>query len=118
MRDYGEWARNSVRVWMRNVMADKGWSANEWANLAGTSATNITRMLSPTNKTVPSIDTIAKLAMVAGSQPALCTAEAAQQAAAFNANFCPQCGYDLRLVAKPLQPNDQTPRAGSAVRRR
>jgi hypothetical protein len=56
--------------------------------------------------------------MVAGSQPALCTAEAAQQAAAFNANFCPQCGYDLRLVAKPPQPNDQTPRAGSAVRRR
>lgn len=101
MRDYGEWARNSVRVWMRQVLEEHGWSANEWALQAGTSPTNITRMLSPISKTVPSIDTISKLAMVAGSQPALYPGEAIKRSAADHANYCPQCGYDLRGVTQP-----------------
>ena len=103
MRDYGEWARNSVRVWMRSVMAERDWSANEWAVQAGTSPTNITRLLAPTGKTVPSIDTISKLAMVAGSQPALYPGETIRQKASDLANFCPQCGYDLRNIT-PQQP--------------
>lgn len=100
MRDYGDWARNAVRVWMRQVLEDKGWSANEWATHAGTSPTNITRLLSPLGKTVPSVDTISKLAMVAGSQPPLYPGEAMRQQAADHANFCPECGYDLRQVGK------------------
>lgn len=100
MRDYGEWARNSVRVWMREVMAARNWSANEWATMAHTSPTNITRMLSPTSKTVPSIDTISKLAMIAQSQPQLYPG-AKSGIVEVLANFCPSCGYDLRAVTQP-----------------
>ena len=63
--------RNAVRVWMRQVMEEKKWSALEWANQAKTSATNITRVLSPVSDIIPSAGTIAKLARVAGSQPNL-----------------------------------------------
>lgn len=66
-------ARNAVRVWMRQVMDQKGWSAADWARLAGTTPTNITRILSPTSEIIPSGVTIAKLAAVAGSQPNLGT---------------------------------------------
>lgn len=100
MRDYGEWSRNAVRVWMREVMAARNWSANEWAGMAGTSPTNITRLLSPTSKCVPSIDTISKLAMVAQSQPPLYPGAKIGERDAL-ANFCPSCGYDLRGVTQP-----------------
>ena len=56
---------------MRDVMQQKGWSANEWATKSGTSSTNITRFLSPTSEIMPSGATIAKLARTAGSQPKL-----------------------------------------------
>lgn len=102
MRDYGEYARNAVRVWLRQVMEEKNWSANEWGIMAKTSPTNITRMLSPTAKSVPSIDTIAKLAMVAGSQPNLLPGRPVEQSPP--CNFCPDCGFDLRAVTRPPQP--------------
>jgi hypothetical protein len=63
--------RNAVRVWMRQVMAERQWTAAHWAKLANTSPTNITRFLSPGCRIVPSADTISKLAHVAGSQPNL-----------------------------------------------
>lgn len=66
-----DYARRAIKVWMREVLQAKGWSANEWAKKAGTSPTNITRFLSPTSNIVPSGATIAKLSTVAGSQPKL-----------------------------------------------
>lgn len=102
MRDYGEFARNAVRVWMRQVMADRNWSANEWAAMAGTSPTNITRVLAPTSKIVPSIDTIGKLAAVAQSQPAMYPGANLGQNKPV-VNFCPSCGFDLRSVTPQPQ---------------
>lgn len=61
--------RRAIKVWMREVMTMKDWSAGEWARRAGTSPTNITRFLSPTSMIMPSSATISKLARVAGSQP-------------------------------------------------
>lgn len=66
-----DYARRAIKVWMREVMQSKGWSANEWATKSGTSATNITRFLSPTSDIMPSGSTIAKLSRTAGSQPKL-----------------------------------------------
>jgi hypothetical protein len=100
VRDYGEFARNAVRVWMREVMAERNWSANEWATMAGTSPTNITRVLSPTSKVIPSIDTIGKLAAVANSQPALYPG-AKRDRGGVAINFCPSCGQDLKAVTPP-----------------
>jgi hypothetical protein len=60
--------QNAIRVWMRQVMQDREWSANHWATLAGTSPTNITRFLNEGTFT-PSSTTIAKLVHAAGSQP-------------------------------------------------
>lgn len=59
---------NAIRVWMRQVMDAKDWSANQWAGLAGTSPTNITRFLKDAQH-VPSSRTISKLAYIAGSSP-------------------------------------------------
>lgn len=64
-------SRRAIKVWMREVLQSKDWSASEWARRAGTSSTNITRFLSPTSQIVPSSATISKLARVAGSQPKL-----------------------------------------------
>jgi transcriptional regulator with XRE-family HTH domain len=63
--------RRSIKVWMREVLHQKGWTANEWATKAGTSATNITRFLQPESRIVPTASTLAKLVRVAGSQPRL-----------------------------------------------
>lgn len=64
-------SRRAIKVWMRDVMTSKNWTASQWARLAGTSPTNITRFLSPTSDIIPSGSTISKLARVAGSQPKL-----------------------------------------------
>ena len=69
--DSNEQARRAVRVWMREVLEKKDWTAADWAKRAGTSPTNITRVLSPTSRIIPSAATIGKLAAVAGSQPKL-----------------------------------------------
>lgn len=102
MRNATELARNIVRVWMRDVLEKKRWSANEWASIAGTSPTNITRMLAPTSKIVPSVETVMKLAQAAGSQPNLIPG-VPKQAQDYPCNFCPDCGHDLRGITRPPQ---------------
>ena len=37
--------KNKIRVWMRQVLDQNGWTAREWATKANTSPTNITRFL-------------------------------------------------------------------------
>jgi SOS-response transcriptional repressor LexA len=64
-------ARNSVRVWMRQVLAENGWSAAEWARRAGIAPTTLTRILDPVSNQVPSTETVTRLSRVAGSQPNL-----------------------------------------------
>lgn len=64
-------AHRAVRVWMREVMKIKGWTAAEWARRAGTSPTNITRVLSPAGRIIPKASTISLLAAAAGTQPQL-----------------------------------------------
>ena len=58
-----------ISQWMKTVMAQKRISANQWASMAGTSATNITRFLNSNCGFIPSAKTIAKLAAIAGSSP-------------------------------------------------
>jgi hypothetical protein len=60
----------SVRRWVRTVMQQQGWSAEEWARRAATTPTNITRILS-SESSLPNADTLGRLARVAGSQPDL-----------------------------------------------
>jgi len=67
MEDY---ETKAIRVWMRQIMNSREWSANRWATLAGTSPTNITRFLNGA-KFTPSSKTLAKLIYVAGSSPQL-----------------------------------------------
>ena len=67
--------RRTIRVWMRQVMAQKQMSANQWATLAGTSPTNITRFLNSDTKFIPTARTLAKLSKVAGSSPPLLNGE-------------------------------------------
>lgn len=56
----------SVSEWMAAVLEERGWTAEEWAQKAGTSGTNITRLLSGTTESVPKLDTLQKLADAAG----------------------------------------------------
>ena len=65
-----EQIQQSVRRWVRTVMHQQGWSAEEWARRAATTPTNITRILS-SDKSLPNADTLARLARIAGSQPDL-----------------------------------------------
>jgi len=60
--------------WMRRVLFERQWSANEWATQAGLHSSAITRVLSPPmgeEPMIPTMMTIAQLAAVAGSQPDL-----------------------------------------------
>jgi hypothetical protein len=59
--------------WMRHVLHEKGWSAGQWANLARTAPSNITRVMNPPDDRliIPNMVTVAQLAAVAGSQPDL-----------------------------------------------
>ena len=81
-------SRRSIKVWMREVMQTKGWTANEWARKAGTSPTNITRFLAPTSTIIPSSSTISKLSRVAGSQPRM---------GIHNLNTAPACNVPLLI---------------------
>jgi hypothetical protein len=93
-------ARNFVRVWMRAVLQDKGWTANEWAVAADTSPTNITRMING-DGSVPTVETIVKLARIARSQPNLIGAsEVEAPPETQHPNFCPACGEDLRPATR------------------
>ena len=63
-----------VVKWMRRVLAEKGWSARQWASLAGVEATSITRIIHPPQGEEPHIPTVLnlfKLAASAGSAPDL-----------------------------------------------
>lgn len=100
-----DYARNAVRVWIRQVLDDKGWSANQWANAAGTTPTNVTRLLSPTNTSVPNMETVMKLARVARSQPNLMGVplDVEPPAETKHPNFCPECGFDLHSITHPAR---------------
>jgi len=65
-----EQVQQSVRRWVRTVMHQQSWSAEEWARRAATTPTNITRILS-SDSSLPNAATLARLARVAGSQPDL-----------------------------------------------
>lgn len=100
MHDDKRMARNFVRAWMRSVLEDKGWTANEWAVAAGTSPTNITRLLSGEGS-VPTVETIMKLARIARTQPNMIrVGEVEAPPELQHPNFCPECGYDLRKVTR------------------
>jgi len=71
-------ARNSARVWMRQVLEQNGWSAAHWARMARVDPSTLTRILDPVSSQVPSATTVAKLARVAGSQPNLGSFERVQ----------------------------------------
>jgi transcriptional regulator with XRE-family HTH domain len=62
--------RQQIVEWMLAVMRERDWSAERWAALAGTSPTNITRLISG-GESLPTTATLAKLARAAGSQPSL-----------------------------------------------
>ncbi|SMH44958.1 LexA family transcriptional regulator [Azospirillum agricola] len=62
--------RRAILRWMTGVMEARTWSAGAWARRAGVTATNLTRFLrDPVLGSVPSADTLARLARVAGSEP-------------------------------------------------
>lgn len=116
MPDYNEMARRSVRVWMRQVLETKGWTANEWAKAAGTSPTNITRLLNSQTATVPTAATLMKLAIVARTQPNLMGGAALAQAPPEKrVNFCPSCGEDLRSPGHEGTDLDERIVGGSGV---
>lgn len=102
MQESSDMARRVVRAWMRSVLETKGWSANEWAKAAGTTPTNITRMLGPKGA-LPNVDTLVKLARIARSQPNfLVFGEVDAPPEVERPNFCPSCGEDLRpLIQRP-----------------
>ena len=92
--------KNSLRVWMRSVMERNKWSANHWATLAGTSATNISRFLRDAEH-IPSTSTIAKLAKVAGSWPVMARSHAAPAFA------CVTIRGENRRVVSPVSVSDR-----------
>ena len=62
--------RRAILRWMAGVMEARGWSAGAWARLAGVTATNLTRFLrDPVHGSVPSAETLGRLARIAGSEP-------------------------------------------------
>ena len=60
--------RRHLQKWVRQVLSENNWSAEEWGRRAGTSPTNITRLLQP-GVSMPSSVTIAKMAAACGSEP-------------------------------------------------
>src|SRR5262252_465092 len=77
----GRAARVAIRKWVRTVLEETGWSAEEWARKATTSPTNITRILAAEQFSLPNADTLVKLAHAAGSQPDLVGRKAVPAAA-------------------------------------
>lgn len=57
--------RDEIRAWMQQVIAATGWSAAEWSRRAGTTASNITRMLTRKDASIPRVDTLRKLVAAA-----------------------------------------------------
>ena len=63
--------RQTLVEWLRDVMRENDWSAEDWARHAGTSPTNLTRLLSRDDASLPGTETLFKLSRAAGSQPDL-----------------------------------------------
>ncbi len=62
--------RRALEDWMRGVLAERHWSAAEWARRAEVTPTNLTRFLKdPDTASLPSAETIGRLAWAAGSEP-------------------------------------------------
>lgn len=66
-RGYSDAYRKQLRLWMRDIMRRKGWSAERWARQAGVAGTTITRFLNTEDpQRTPNTSTLAKLASAAG----------------------------------------------------
>jgi len=62
--------REALFRWMSGVLHQRGWSAAAWAREAGVTPTNLTRFLKdPDTASLPSAETIGRLARAAGSEP-------------------------------------------------
>ncbi|EWY40055.1 hypothetical protein N825_03490 [Skermanella stibiiresistens SB22] len=62
--------RESLHRWLRTVMDEREWTAAAWAKRADVTATNLTRFLKdPETASLPSAETIGRLAFAAGSEP-------------------------------------------------
>src|SRR4051794_6204998 len=62
--------RVSLHRWLKSVMDERGWTAAAWAKQADVTPTNLTRFLKdPENASMPSAETIGRLAFAAGSEP-------------------------------------------------
>lgn len=62
--------REALFRWMSGVMEERGWSAAAWARHAEVTPTNLTRFLrDPLSASLPSAETIGRLAWAAGSEP-------------------------------------------------
>ncbi|UEM22520.1 XRE family transcriptional regulator [Skermanella mucosa] len=62
--------RESLHRWLRSVMEERDWTAATWAKRADVTATNLTRFLKdPEGASLPSAETIGRLAFAAGSEP-------------------------------------------------
>jgi hypothetical protein len=92
-----DFARRAVVVWMKDVMKSRGWTPQEWARLAKTTRTNITRVITANSGITPGLATVYKLARVAGSQPNLVpTRPHPRPEPDVVINFCPSCGTDIK----------------------
>lgn len=62
--------RRALLRWTTSVMEARGWSAAQWSRLAQVTPTNLTRFLSdPARGSLPSAETIGRLARAAGWEP-------------------------------------------------
>ena len=64
--------RNEIRVWMRQVMAQRNWTPEHWARECGMAGTTIRRFLNGGEEAPsPSLDTLGRLIKVAGFGPTI-----------------------------------------------
>lgn len=62
--------RRALLRWTTSVMEARGWSAAHWSRLAQVTPSNLTRFLSdPARGSLPSTETIGRLARAAGAEP-------------------------------------------------
>jgi hypothetical protein len=65
-----ERVREALFRWISGVMEERGWSAAAWARYAEVTPTNLTRFLrNPETASLPSAETIGRLAWAAGREP-------------------------------------------------
>jgi hypothetical protein len=62
--------RESLHYWLCSVMRERNWTAACWAKRADITPTNLTRFLKdPDRASLPSAETLGRLALAAGSEP-------------------------------------------------